>query len=42
MTDLSQEEWAAQYKDDDNSFLLDVRAPEELMDGYIPGAVNID
>lgn len=42
MADLSQEEWATQFKTDDQGFLLDVRTPEEFEDGYIPGATNID
>ena len=42
MADLSQEEWAEKLKNDSNSFLLDVRTPEEVEDGYIPGATNID
>ncbi|GLB50925.1 rhodanese-like domain-containing protein [Neptunitalea lumnitzerae] len=39
---LSQEEWAEQFKNDDNAFLLDVRTPEEFEDTHIPGATNID
>lgn len=39
---LSQEEWAEQYQNDDNAFLLDVRTPEEFDESHIPGAVNID
>lgn len=39
---LSQEEWAAQYQEDDNAFLLDVRTPEEYDEAHIPGATNID
>ena len=27
---------------DDNAFILDVRTPEELEEGYIPTATNID
>ncbi|WP_340202835.1 rhodanese-like domain-containing protein [Ascidiimonas sp. W6] len=42
MADLSQEEWASQFKEDTNPYLLDVRTPEEFEDGYIPGAKNID
>ena len=40
--DLSQEEWTEKLKNDDNAFLLDVRTPEELEEGKIPNAANID
>ncbi|WP_422083956.1 rhodanese-like domain-containing protein [Ulvibacterium sp.] len=40
--DLSQEEWEEQLENDDNAFVLDVRTPEEVDEGYIPNAVNID
>ncbi|MDL5510809.1 rhodanese-like domain-containing protein [Arenibacter sp. M-2] len=42
MADLSQEEWSAQLESDGNAFILDVRTPEEVEDGYIPNATNID
>ena len=42
MTDLSQEEWAEQLAQDDNAVVLDVRTPEEMEEGYIPDAINID
>lgn len=42
MADLSQEEWAEQFKNDSNAFLLDVRTPDEVADGHIPNATNID
>lgn len=42
MSDLSQEEWTDQLSKDDNAFILDVRTPEEIEEGYIPGATNID
>ena len=40
--DLSQEEWTEQLQNDGNSVLLDVRTPEEMEDGYIADAINID
>ena len=40
--DLSQEDWAEQLQNDDNGVLLDVRTPEEMEEGYIPGTINID
>jgi len=42
MADLSQEEWSEQLENDENAFLLDVRTPEEVEEGYIPNATNID
>ena len=42
MADLTQEEWVEQLEKDNNAFILDVRTPEEVEDGYIPNAVNID
>ena len=42
MEDLSQEEWAEQLAADDNAFILDVRTPDEVEEGYIPNATNID
>lgn len=42
MADLSQEEWAVKISEDENAFILDVRAEEELEEGYIPKAKNID
>lgn len=42
MADLSQEEWEEQLSKDNNAFILDVRTPEEMEEGYIPKAKNID
>lgn len=39
---LSQQEWEDQLEKDDNAFILDVRTPEEVEEGYIPNATNID
>jgi len=40
--DLSQQEWQDQLKNDENAVVLDVRTPEEVEEGYIPNAMNID
>lgn len=42
MIDLTQEEWSAKLAEDDNAFILDVRTEDEVADGYIPNATNID
>jgi rhodanese-related sulfurtransferase len=42
MADLSQDTWAEQLKNDDKAFILDVRTEEEVADGYIPNAKNIN
>lgn len=39
---LSQQEWEDQLEKDENALILDVRTPEELEEGYIPNAINID
>ena len=42
MTDLTQQEWLEQLSKDDNSIILDVRTEDEVAEGYIPNAINID
>lgn len=42
MADVTQEEWVEKLKDDENSFILDVRTPEEIEEGYISNSTNID
>lgn len=42
MADLTQEEWVRQLKADDQAVILDVRTPEEVSQGYIPGAIHLD
>ena len=40
--DLSQEKWAKQLVSDASAVILDVRSEEEVEEGYIPNAINID
>ena len=40
--DLSQQDWEEQLEKDDNAFILDVRTEQEVEEGYIPNATNID
>ena len=42
MVDLSQQEWKEQLANDADAVILDVRAPHEYEEGYIPNAINID
>ena len=42
MADLSQEEWTKQLEADDNAIVLDVRTQDEVDEGIIPNAINID
>ncbi|MGB8704513.1 MAG: rhodanese-like domain-containing protein, partial [Gillisia sp.] len=42
MKNLTQEQWAENVKEDSNSEILDVRTQDEFIEGYIPGAKNID
>lgn len=42
MKELSQDEWREQLQKDDNAVILDVRTEEEVDEGYIPNAKNID
>jgi len=39
---LSQQEWEDQLEKDENAIILDVRTQEEIEEGYIPKATNID
>lgn len=42
MKELTQEEWSNQLDKDSNAVILDVRTEEEVEEGYIPEAKNID
>lgn len=42
MKELSQEEWREKMSQDKDAVILDVRTEEEVEDGYIPEAKNID
>ncbi|TBW27597.1 rhodanese-like domain-containing protein [Gramella sp. KN1008] len=42
MKDLTQQEWQEKLKKDKNAVILDVRTEEEVNEGYIPNALNID
>lgn len=42
MANLSQDKWTEQLENDGNAVILDVRTPEEVEDGYIPNAINMD
>ena len=39
---LSQEEWKKKFESDKDSFLLDVRTPEEYEEGHIPQATLLN
>lgn len=42
MKELNQEEWQEKLKKDKDAVILDVRTEEEVDEGYIPQAKNID
>lgn len=42
MKELTQEEWKEQLEKDENAIILDVRTEQEVDEGYIPTAKNID
>lgn len=42
MSDISQSSWSEKFNADNNAFLLDVRTEDEVEEGYIPNATNID
>lgn len=42
MADLTQDQWSTQLANDGNAFVLDVRTADEVSEGIIPNAKNID
>ncbi len=42
MADLTQDAWAEKMAADENAVILDVRTPEEVEEGFIPGAIHLD
>ncbi|MBT8260053.1 MAG: rhodanese-like domain-containing protein [Flavobacteriaceae bacterium] len=42
MSDLSQDQWAKQYYDDEDAVLIDVRTEVEYNQGHIPNSILID
>ncbi len=42
MADLSQPEWTLRLQQDENAVILDVRTQEEVEEGMIPNAQNLD
>lgn len=42
MKDLTQEEWKELLQKDEQAVILDVRTDEELEEGYMPNAMQID
>lgn len=42
MADLSQPEWTLRLQQDENAVILDVRTQEEVEEGMIPNAHNLD
>ncbi len=42
MANLSQQDWSKLASENQNAVILDVRTPEEVAEGMIPNAVNIN
>ena len=39
---LQQQDWWSQFLSDENGLIIDVRTEEEVLNGKIPGSLNID
>jgi len=42
MANLTPNEWNAQLSNDENAIIVDVRTVDEVAEGAIPNAINID
>lgn len=42
MADLSQKDWSEQLATDENAVVVDVRTDEEMEEGYIPNAIQMN
>jgi rhodanese-related sulfurtransferase len=42
MADLNSKEWQQQLLNDSNALIIDVRTKDEVAEGMIPNAINID
>lgn len=42
MTELTQNDWRQQQEEDKESVIIDVRTDEEMEEGFIPGAVQMN
>jgi len=40
--DLTQKEWLSSHENDNNSVIVDVRTPEEYLEGHIQNSILID
>lgn len=42
MQNLTQGQWTDQLANSENAVIIDVRAPHEIAEGYIPGALHMN
>src|SRR5690554_3305409 len=42
MADLDQKQWREQFEKEDNAVIIDVRTDEEIEEGIIPGAIQMN